>query len=71
VNKERSLDGGNLSIGDLADVEGLYRLEGPILPPNLMMMLNTNPHTEKLNFDTNYMTNGLIRSDKNTHKDDM
>ena len=40
MNKERSLDGSNLSIGDLADVEGLYRLEGPILPPNLMMMLN-------------------------------
>ena len=31
----------NHSIGDLADVEGLYRLEGPILPPNLMMMLNS------------------------------
>ena len=31
----------NHSIGDLADVEGLYRLEGPILPLNLMMMLNS------------------------------
>ena len=31
----------NLGIGDLADVEGLYRLEGPILPPNLIMMLNS------------------------------
>jgi hypothetical protein len=31
----------NHSIGDLADVEGLYRLEGPISPPNLMMMLNS------------------------------
>jgi hypothetical protein len=41
VNKEKSLGGGNLSIGDLADVEGLYRLEGQILPPNLMMMLNS------------------------------
>jgi hypothetical protein len=35
------IDGRKLSIGDLADVEGLYRLKGLILPPNLMMMLNS------------------------------
>jgi hypothetical protein len=37
-----SLDGDNLSIRDLADAEGLYILEGLILPPNLMMMLNNS-----------------------------
>ena len=41
MNKKKSLDGDNLSIRDIADVEGLYRLEGQILPPTLMMMLNS------------------------------